>query len=150
MAVVTTPVTAPDTYANKDDLALYWKSFTGSEATRADYILKMASNRLRQIATDVGIDLDAMVNNSEVYFMNVQSVVMEASKRALQTPVDQIPAESYSQTAGPYSENFKYTNPAGDLYFKKAELKLLGMYGSQSLSSISTSQDLYGYSIYSS
>lgn len=147
MAGITTPVTAPNAYANHEDLTNYWKA--PDNDTRADYLLKMASNRLRQIASDVEVDLDAMVNNSEVYFMNVQGVVMEATKRALQAGVDQVPTESYSQTAGPYSENFKYSNPAGDLYFKKAELKLLGLYGSQSLDSISTSQNLYG-NIYSS
>lgn len=149
MAGVTTPITAPNAYANKDDLTLYWKAPTGDGA-REDYILKMASNRLRQIALDVGVDIDTEVNANAVYFLNVQGVVMEAAKRALQAPLDQQPTESYGQTAGPYSENFKYTNPAGDLYFKKAELKLLGLYGTQTLGSISTSQDLYGYSIYSS
>lgn len=147
MAVVTTPVTAPNTYANHEDLTLYWQA--PSDTTRADYILKMASNRLRQIALDVSIDLDAQVNANVVYFLNVQGVVMEAAKRALQAPLDQQPTEIYGQTAGPYSENFKYSNPAGDLYFKKSELKLLGLYGTQSLSGISTSQDLYG-NIYSS
>lgn len=148
MAGVTTPVTAPNTYANKDDLTLYWKA--PDDPTRADYILKMVSNRLRQIATDVGQDLDALVNANPVYFLNVQSVVMEAAKRALQAPLDQQPTETYAQTAGPYSENFKYSNPAGDIYFKKSELKLIGLYGTQTLSGISTSQDLYGPSIYSS
>lgn len=148
MAGVTTPVTAPDTYANADDLTLYWKA--PDNADRANYILKMVSNRLRQMATDLGLNLDALVNADAVYFLNVQSVVMESAKRALQSPTDQLPTESYQQTAGPYSENFKYSNPAGDIFFKKAELKLIGFYGKQTLDSISTSQDLYGYSIYSS
>lgn len=147
MAGITTPVTAPNTYANHEDLALYWKA--PDSDTRADYLLKMASNRLRQVALDVGVDLDAKVNANEVYFLNVQGVVMEATKRALQAPTDQAPTETYSQTAGPYSENFKYSNPAGDLYFKKAELKLLGLYGTQTLGGVSTSQNLYG-NIYSS
>ncbi len=142
MAGVTTPVTKPDAYANSEDLTDYWKAPT--DATRANYILKMASNRLRQIATDVGSDLDALVNADIVYFLNVQSVVMEAAKRALQAPTDGQPTESYGQTAGPYSENFKYSNPAGDLFFKKAELSLLNLYGQQSLYGISTSQtDIY-------
>lgn len=142
MAIVTLPVTAPATYANYEDLTLYWKAPT--DTARADYILKMASNRLRQMATDVGVDLDAKVNADEVYFLNVQSVVMEAAKRALQAPTDGQPTESYGQTAGPYSENFKYSNPAGDLFFKKSELSLLNLYGQQSLYGISTSQtDIY-------
>lgn len=147
MAGITTPVTAPNAYANHEDLTLYWKA--PDDDARADYLLKMSSNRLRQIALDVGVDLDADVNANEVYFLNVQGVVMEATKRALQSPVDQVPTETYGQTAGPYSENFKYSNPAGDLYFKKAELKLLGLFGTQTLGSISTSQNLYG-NIYSS
>ena len=147
MAGVTTPVTAPDAYANHEDLTLYWKA--PDDNTRADYILKMVSNRLRQMATDLDKDLDALVNANAVYFLNVQSVVMEAAKRALQAPLDQQPTESYGQTAGPYSENFKYSNPAGDIYFKKAELQLIGFWGNQSLDSLSTSQNLYG-NIYSS
>ncbi len=148
MAGITTPVTAPNAYANKDDLTLYWKAPTGDGA-REDYILKMASNRLRQMALDVNKDLDALVNANEVYFLNVQGVVMEAAKRALLADTDKPAAETWSQTAGPYSENFKYSNPAGDLYFKKAELKLLGLYGAQTLGGITTSQNLYG-NIYSS
>ena len=143
MAGVEIPVTAPDAYANKDDLTLYWKAPTG-DGTREEYILKLASNRLRQMANDIGVDLDAKVNADAVYFINVQSVVMEASKRALQAPTDTQPTETYGQTAGPYSENFKYSNPAGDLFFKKSELSLLNLYGQQSLYGISTSQtDIY-------
>lgn len=145
MAGVTTtpPITAPNAYANHEDLAQYWKA--PDDTTRADYILKLASNRLRQIASDVGTDLDAQVNASEVYFLNVQYVVMEASKRALQADLNAAPTETWQQTAGPYSENIKYSNPAGDLYFKKAELSSIGLGGTQQLYSISTSRtDIYG------
>lgn len=142
MAGITPPIAAPNAYANKDDLTAYWKAPT--DANRAEYILKMASNRLRQVASDVGVDLDAKVNANIVYFLNVQSVVMEATKRALQTPIDGVPTETYTQTAGPYSENFKYSNPAGDLFFKKAELSLLGLFGTQTIGSISTTRrDIY-------
>lgn len=145
MAGVTTtpPIEPPAAYANAEDLTLYWKA--PDDANRANYILKLASNRLRQMATDVGIDLDAKVNADPVYFINVQYVVMEASKRALQSDVNAPASESYQQTAGPYSENIKYSNPAGDLYFKKAELSTIGLNGNPQLYSISTSRtDIYG------
>ena len=148
MAGVATPVYTPDPYANVDDLTLFWKAPTDS--ARALYLLKMASNRLRLIGSDLGINMDTKVNADPAYFMTVKWVVMESVKRALQSPIDGQPVETYGQTAGPYSENFKYSNPTGDLWFKKSELSSLGLYGKQSLSSISTSQDLYGYSIYSS
>lgn len=147
MAGITTPVTSPNAYANAEDLTNYWKA--PDSESRADYMLKLASNRLRQIGSQNDVDIDAQANASEVYFLNVQWVVMEATKRALQAPVDQQPTESYGQTAGPYSENYKYSNPAGDLFFKKAELQTLGLYGNQKLGSVSSSQNLYG-DIYSS
>lgn len=144
---VTTPVVSPNPYADADDLTLFWKA--PDDSNRAAYLLNMASNRLRLIGSDVEVDVDARANADPAYFMTLQWVVMESVKRALQTPLDGQPTETYGQTAGPYSENFKYSNPSGDLWFKKSELSSLGLYGRQSLSSISTSQDLYG-DIYSS
>lgn len=144
---VTVPVVAPNPYADVADLTLFWKA-PDSDA-RALYLLTLASNRLRLIGSDVDVDVDARANSEPAYFMTVQWVVMEAVKRSLQSPIDGQPAESYSQTAGPYSENFKYSNPTGDLWFKKSELSALGLYGNQTLSSISVSQNLYG-NIYSS
>jgi hypothetical protein len=136
MAGVVTPVVSPDPYANVDDLTEFWKE-TGDDA-RALSILKKASNRLRVIADNLDIDLDGKVNASPAYFNTVQWVVMEATKRAMLTPTDAPPANSIQKTAGPYSENIVFTNPAGDLWFKKTELQDLGLQGAQKLTSIST------------
>lgn len=131
-------------FATKEQLAAFWRTLTATEATRADVLLPIASNRLRLMAEDLSIDLDAKIAASEVYKSNLEYVVMEAVKRALQTPQDTPPVETYAQTAGPYSENYKFTNPSGDLWFKKAELASLGLYGKQLLGSISTSrEDIY-------
>lgn len=136
MAGVVTPVVSPDPYANVDDLTEFWKD-TGDDS-RALSILKKASNRLRVIADNLDIDLDGKVNASPAYFNTVQWVVMEATKRAMLTPTDAPPANSIQKTAGPYSENIVFTNPAGDLWFKKTELQDLGLQGLQKLTSIST------------
>jgi len=143
MAGVTVPVVAPNAYANAEDLTNYWKA--PEDTNRANYLLKLASNRLRLIAEDSSIDLDAKANSNPAYFDTLQWVVMESTKRALQAPLDQQPMETWQQAAGPYSENIKYTNPTGDLWFKKSELSAIGLSGSQTLSSISTSRtDIYG------
>lgn len=140
---ITVPVTTPNAYANEVDLTNFWKA--PDDADRANYLLKLASNRLRLIAEDSGIDLDAKANASPAYFDTLQWVVMESVKRALQAPLDGQPAESFQQTAGPYSENIKYTNPTGDLWFKKSELSAIGLNGNPQLYSISTSRtDIYG------
>lgn len=144
MAGVTTPVVSPNAYANNEDLAEFWRTLTGDEVTRADKLLKLASNRLRTIADRYSTNLDEKVNASPSYFETVQWVVMEAAKRAMLTPVDAAPANSIQQTAGPYSENIVFTNPAGDLWFKKSELHDLGFYGNQRLNAISTTaRDIY-------
>jgi hypothetical protein len=140
---------ALDPFATLTQLELFWKDVPDADEPRAENILVLASNRLRLIGEDVGVDMDAKVAASEAYASTASWVVMEAVKRAMLTPTDQAPVDSYSQTAGPYSENYKYTNPSGDLWFKKSELSALGLYGRQSLDSISTSQDIYG-DIYSS
>lgn len=131
-------------FATLEQLEAFWKDIAAADEGRAELLLELASNRLRVIGEDVDVDIDARVLESEAYSTTVRWVVMEAVKRALLTPTDQPPVDTYSQTAGPYSENYKYTNPSGDLWFKKTELNALGLYGRQSLSSISSSRtDIY-------
>lgn len=135
-------------FATVDDLQAFWKTLNEAETARATTLLLLASNRLRQVANDLGIDLDAKVAGddtaSQVYKANVQWVVMEAVKRAMLVPTDAAPANSIQQTAGPYSENIVFTNPAGDLWFKNAELCAIGLYGKQTLGSISSTRtDIY-------
>lgn len=136
-------------YATPTQLAAFWRTLTSTEITRSELLLELASNRLRIIADDAGVAIDAKVAASEAYSTTARWVVMEAVKRAMLTPVDLPPVDSYQTTAGPYSENFRYTNPSGDLWFKKTELATLGLSGQQKLSGLSTSQNLFG-NIYSS
>lgn len=133
-------------YATTDDLAAFWRPLLSTEEDRADSLLEFASSRLRMEAAKADIDLDAKVSEDEDYAAQVKLTVMEAVKRAMLTPIDVPPVDNYSQAAGPYSENFKFTNPSGDLWFKKAELKALGIMGNQKLGSITpnTRKDIYG------
>jgi hypothetical protein len=135
---------ALQTLVTVQELEAFWRPLTDAESSRATTLLLVASNRLRLVAENLGINLDEKVNNSEIYKSNVQYVVMEATKRALLTPVDAPPANSVQQTAGPYSQNITFTNPSGDLWFKKSDLAEIGLSGSQSLNSISTTRkELY-------
>lgn len=131
-------------FATLEQLETFWKDIATADEGRAELLLELASNRLRIIGEDVDVDIDARATASEAYETTVRWVVMEAVKRAMLTPTDQPPVNTFSQTAGPYSENYTYTNPSGDLWFKKSELSALGLYGRQSLDSISTSRtDIY-------
>lgn len=143
MSVTTDPpIAPPNPYADVADLTAFWQA--PDNPTRALTLLTLASNRLRLIGEDIGVDTDAKANASPAYFSTIQWVVMEATKRALLTPTDAPPANSIQQTAGPYSENIVFTNPSGDLWFKKSELSALSLYGKQVLGNISTSRtDIY-------
>lgn len=133
-------------YATVSDLSTFWRPIETSEEPRANDLLALASSRLRLYAAKADIDLDVEIAADEDYASAVKWVVMEATKRAMQTPVDVPPVDNYSQSAGPYSENYRFTNPSGDLWFKKAELKTLGISGVQIVTSITpkTRRDIYG------
>lgn len=134
-------------YATPDELAAYWRTLTAAEISRATVMLNLASMRLRQIADQVSVNLDANIAASPVVASNAQWVVMEAVKRAMLVPMDTPPANQVQTTAGPYSENIVFTNPSGDLWFKNTELKALGLWGIQSLGSVSSTPN---WDIYSS
>lgn len=137
-------------FATVDDLEKFWRVLTPDEQTRAEYLLSLASNQLRQIAMNSGKNLDQMIADGQVMEDSVKLVVMEAVKRAMLTPVDAPPVNSMSQsqTAGPYAESstYTYTNPSGDLWFKKSELSSIGISGGkQTIGTISpTRRDIYG------
>lgn len=135
-------------FANTSDLQEYWRTLTPDEINRAKILLTLASDRLRMMAQRAGIYLDKKVQDEPggIYASTLKFALLDAVKRAMQAPADLPPINSYQQTAGPYSENIAYANPAGDLYFKKSELALLGISGGQSLNSISTTpnNNLYG------
>lgn len=133
-------------YATVEDLSTYWRPITQAETPRAEDLLSLASSRIRLYAAKVDIDIDTKVGEDDDYAAAVKWVVMEATKRAMATPVDVPPVDNYSQSAGPYSENYRFTNPSGDLWFKKAELKALGISGMQVIDSITptTRRDIYG------
>lgn len=133
-------------YATVEDLSTYWRPITEAETPRAEDLLSLASSRIRLYAAKVDIDIDTKVGEDDDYAAAVKWVVMEATKRAMATPVDVPPVDNYSQSAGPYSENYRFTNPSGDLWFKKAELKALGISGMQVIDSITptTRRDIYG------
>lgn len=134
-----------NSFATIAELEAFWRTLTATENTRATVLLPMASDRLRLIAEDLDIDIDQRSTDSRPYRSTLQWVVMEAVKRAIATPTDTPPVDTYQQAAGPYSENYKFTNPSGDLWFKKSELTALDLYGRQRLGSISTSRsDIYG------
>ena len=132
-------------FATVADLEKYWRPLTTEEQTRAEFLIEIASSRLRIEAQKAGIAINDRVMYDEDYAQAVELVVMDAVKRAIATPIDTPPVDNFSQSAGPYSENYRFTNPSGDLWFKKAELRSIGI-GVAKMGSITpnTRKDVYG------
>lgn len=134
-------------YATVADLSAFWRPVTaGQETDRATQLLTLASNRLRGKAAEFGFNLDEKTAADSVYLSNVKFVVLESVKRAMQTDQNVPPVDSYQQQAGPYSTNYKFTNPSGDLWFKGSELAEIGLSGQQTIGMITpiTRNNAYG------
>ena len=116
-------------FATVEELQAFWKTLTTDEQSRATTLLEYSSNSLRMIGRNNQINIDTEITNDPtgVYEDTVKLVVLSSVQRALATPLDAPPADSWSQSASPYSESMNLINPSTNLYFKSAELNSIGL-----------------------
>ena len=110
-------------YATIDDLQARWRTLSPSETETAKTKLQDASVAVALEAKNSGVAIDAA---DALMGDALKAVVCEMVKRAIVAPVDQAPVSQNSVTAGPFSEQFTFINPAGDLYMTNAEKRKLG------------------------
>lgn len=116
------------TFATIDDLIALWRPLKNSdETTRAESLLLVVSDSLREEAKRVGRDLDLMVAESPSYANVVKSVVVDIIARTLMTSTDQEPMTQMSESALGYSFQGSFLVPGGGLFIKKTELARLGL-----------------------
>lgn len=104
-----------DVYAAVEDVTARWRAMSDSEETRCAALLADASDLIRTTCPNwqtAGAD-------------TLRRVTCAAVIRALQSG-DMAGVTQSSQTAGPFSQSWSYSNPSGDLYLTKAEKKALG------------------------
>nr|DAM18118.1 MAG TPA: hypothetical protein [Caudoviricetes sp.] len=97
------------------------------EVDRAESLLEVVSDSLREEAHKVGKDLDAMTEERPSYATVVKSVVVDVVARTLMTSTDQEPMTQFSEGAMGYSVSGSYLVPGGGLFIKDTELKRLGL-----------------------
>lgn len=114
-------------FATIDDLTNLWRPMSSDEQVRADALLSVVSNRLRQEADNVGKDIDEMIAESEVYKDVVKSVTVDIVARTLMTSTTSEPMTQYSESALGYSVSGTFLTPGGGLFIKRDELKALGL-----------------------
>lgn len=118
-------------YATVADLAARWRPLSIAERDRATVLLADAS---------VYVDTECPPADPLTDADARKIVVVNMVKRAMLTPVDQVPVTSQQETTGPFSQSLSFANPTGDMYMSKSDRKLLGC-GRQAAFSIDLAPD---------
>ena len=115
------------TFATVEDLETLWRSLKFDERKRAEALLTIVSDSLREEAKKVSKDLDKMVAENPSYSSVVKSVTVDVVARTLMTSTDQEPMTQMAESAMGYSFSGSYLVPGGGLFIKDSELKRLGL-----------------------
>lgn len=114
-------------FATIEDIESLWRVMSNEERERAEALLPVISDSLRQEAKNVGKDLDQMITDGKILPSVVKSVVVDVVARTLMTSTNAEPMIQSSQSAMGYSYSGTYLVPGGGLFIKKSELARLGL-----------------------
>jgi len=114
-------------FATIEDIESLWRVMSNEERERAEALLPVISDSLRQEAKNVGKDLDQMILEEKILPTVVKSVVVDVVARTLMTSTNAEPMIQTSQSAMGYSYSGTYLVPGGGLFIKKSELARLGL-----------------------
>lgn len=116
-------------FATVSDLATLWRPLTSDEQTRAEAILPLISDALRQAATDIGKNLDEMIAESATLGSVAKLVTVDVASRVLRQSTDGDAMTQESQSALGYSWSGTYAVPGGGIAnaIMYSDLKRLGL-----------------------
>lgn len=116
-------------FATVEDISLLWRALTEAERTRAEALLPLVSDMLRQCADDVGKELDLMAADSEVYASTLKLVTVDIVTRVLRQNTTGDAMTQESQSALGYSWSGTYAVPGGGIAgaIMNNDLKRLGL-----------------------
>ena len=124
---------ADEIYATLADLKKVYKpeAWTTEAEEEATDKLATASAMIRQTFRNKGLDFNQRIADGKVETFILKEVICVMVRRALTAapgPLAGMDLQSISQGAGPWSTSITPTPGAsgGSLYFKKAELEMLG------------------------
>lgn len=116
-------------YATIDDIESLWRPLTDAEATRAEALLPVISDTLRQLAHESGRDLDLMIEEQPTLASVAMTVTVDVVTRVLRQSTDGEPMTQESQSALGYSWSGTYAVPGGGVLgaIMRNDLKRLGI-----------------------
>lgn len=115
-----------DAFASVKDYTKRYGDVVDSD--RVEVILSDASNAMLD-AYEVFWGESYQKGAHEQFDRSATAVCCAIAHRSLSVPAGFEGASQYSQTAGSYNASITFSNPTGDIYLSKTELKRLGLYG---------------------
>jgi len=116
-------------FATVEDINLLWRPLSETESERAEALLPLISDALRQCAVNVGKDLDEMAADSEAYESTLKLVTVDVVTRVLRQSTEGDAMSQESQSALGYSWSGTYAVPGGGIAnaIMNNDLKRLGL-----------------------
>lgn len=114
-------------FATTQDVKELFRELKPEEQSRAEKLLEVVSDSLREEAYKVNQDLDKMVEERPTFVNVVKSVTVDVVARTLMTSTDQEPMLQSSESALGYSFSGNFLVPGGGLFIKNSELDRLGL-----------------------
>lgn len=116
-------------FATVEDISTLWRPLTAEESARADALLPLISDALRQEAIKVGKDLDEMITADASYGSVVKLVTVDVTARVLRQETSGDAMTQESQSALGMSWSGTYAVPGGGVAgaIMNNDLKRLGL-----------------------
>jgi len=114
-------------FATVTDIERLARPLTQAEQARANELLPVVSDELRQEAMNRGYNLDQMLNDGTLLRNAIIGVTVDITMRVLMTSTHDEPMTQFSQAAMGYSVSGSFLSPGGGLFIKDSELKRLGI-----------------------
>lgn len=114
----------PEPFATPDELAKRWHGLTDEETRSATELLADASDKIRQRVPEANDPKWVAAHRR-----TLARICCAMVKRAMQQDSAGVPGgvSQTSETVGPFASSYSWSNPDGNLYLTKEELKDLGV-----------------------
>lgn len=110
-----------------DDIIRLFRLLTNDEKEKAEALIPIVSDSIRQEARNVGKDIDQMLESGILLRNVLVSVVVDVIGRTLMTSTKNEPMTQMSESALGYSVSGTFLVPGGGLFIKRSELARLGL-----------------------
>ena len=117
-------------YATAAEAAALWRPLTAAETERANLLLPLISDLLRQAAANAGRDLDRMIEERPALASAAKLVTVDVLGRVLRQNTSGEPVSQETQTALGYTWQGTYAVPGGGIAnaIMDRDLRRLGLF----------------------